>query len=70
MVSLYCNFIWPNPHWSVRSTNGVVSSVSHHDLDGPVPEDVHLGQECIVGNTTQEIPLAHIFRNNPKNNDL
>ena len=69
MVSLYCNFIWPNPHWSVRSTKGVASSISHHDLDGVIPEDVQLTQDYIVCNTEQGVCQAHLFRNIPKNID-
>merc|ERR1719508_529382 len=37
-----------DPHRPVRPPDGVVSGVPDHDLDGPVPEHVHLGQEGVI----------------------
>ena len=49
----------------VRSSDGVVCGVPDHDLDGPVPEHIHLGKECVVGDAAEEVSLAHVLRDDP-----
>jgi len=46
------------------ATDCVFTGVLHQDLDGPVTEHINLGQEGVVCNVGEEVPLAHVFWSN------
>ena len=46
---------------TITATDCVIGGILYHHLDRPVPENVHLGEEGVVGDTSEEVPLTHVL---------